>query len=172
MPWDALPEHINEPHEWEGTDHDNWAQRWLLKIKGWMAYSVRSKHWWAKWRQPVLEFGWGVKRWEHLDKPDLYFEHRSKDTPGTTRKLHRQGYFPSVVQYWSRWHFLLTYAPGSFGIGWHVSFHCFWPWAKPAPYPERRDFTILEMFSIRFGTRFDKDNVNWFPSAAVGGDFV
>jgi len=172
MPWDALPEHINEPHEWEGTDWDNWFQRSWIKIKGWFAYGPRSKHWWARWQQPVLKFGYGVKRWEHLKHPDLYLKDRKFDNPKTVAVLQEDGYFPSVVQYWSRAHFLLTYAPGSLGLGWGVSFHWFWPWAKPLPYPEKGDFTIKDMVSVRFGTRWDKDQVNWFPSAAIGGDFV
>lgn len=172
MPWDALPEHIDEPHEWKGTDWDTKVQRWLLKFKGWFAYGPRSKHKWAQWRTPKLVFGYGVHRWENLKHEDLYLPNRGFDTAKTVEVVSEDGYFPSVIQYWSRAHILLTYAPGSYGFGWHLSFHFFWPWAKPTAYPDRKDFTIKEMFSFRIGARYDKDDVHWFPSAAIGGDFV
>ena len=172
MPWDALPEHLNSPEKWKGTDWDNGLQRWLLKFKGWFAYGPRSKHKWAQWDLPKCIIGLGVYRWEAIKLSDLYLPLRKFSTAKSTRILREDGYFPSVVQYWSRAHFLLTYAPGSHGFGWHLSLHFFWPWANPTKFPERSDFTIKEMFSFRIGARFDKDFVHWFPSAAVGGDFV
>lgn len=41
MPRCALPEKLDEPEEWKGTDWDNWFQRPLLKIKHWFAFGPR-----------------------------------------------------------------------------------------------------------------------------------
>lgn len=203
MPWDALPEHIDEPHEWEGTDWDNKWQRWLLQIKGFFFFGPRARQrwvisfvpfplililpftiwvtgwsWWyllplipiplkAKWKSPPrLIFGYGVTRWESFDRNDLVLDKSKFQFWFNTKGLVENGYFPSVVQYWSPRHFLLTWP-------YHVSFHTFWPWKKPETYPTKRDYTIKEMISHRHGARFDKDNVYNFPSTApVTGDFV
>lgn len=38
-----LPAHIDEPHEWKGTDDDQvWWMRWRLYVKHWFAFSFRS----------------------------------------------------------------------------------------------------------------------------------
>lgn len=41
MPKCALPEHIDEPGEWENTDDDVWYMRWRMYIKGWFAFANR-----------------------------------------------------------------------------------------------------------------------------------
>jgi len=60
-PWDCLPKHIDEPHEWDGyDDDDHFYTRWRKKIKGWFAIgnaANRSKHKWANWRKwPLVIF--------------------------------------------------------------------------------------------------------------------
>lgn len=151
MPWDALPEHIDEPSEWEGTDWDNRWQRWMLKIKGFFAYGHRSKHWWAKWRVVPKDL---INK--NATRREIYDELRD----GVN---YSHGY-TSVIQYWERWHFLVQWP-------FHVSFHVYWKKGTVPKKPNNRDFKITEMIYIRFGARFDNDGVYWFPSFFIGGDF-
>ena len=166
-PWDALPDHIDEPKEWDKTDWDNKWQRWLLKFKGWFAYGPRSRHSWAAWKSPPkVLFGLGIYRWEHLKHGDLYLPLRKFTTAKSTAVLRGDGYFPSVNQYWSRFHLMIQWP-------FQISVHWYWPWKSVPKFPGRPgDFTIKEMVYLRLGARYDKDDVYWFPSAAAGGDFV
>jgi len=151
MPWSALPEHINDPEEWEGTDWDNRWQRWMLQIKGWFAYGPRAKEWWAKWR-PVPK---------DLININATRKETVSSLEGDTVTIYK---YTSVIQYWSRWHLLIQWPL-------HVSFHVFWRKKTVPKKPETRDFKIWEMIYIRFGARFDNDQVYWFPSFFIGGDF-
>lgn len=47
MPWPALPEHLNTPEKWGGTDHDTKWTRWMLYTKGLTAFGPRvpKQHW-------------------------------------------------------------------------------------------------------------------------------
>lgn len=54
MPWSALPEHLNSPEKWKGTDWDTWYQRWMLKYKGWFCFGPRATERWARWRDLPL----------------------------------------------------------------------------------------------------------------------
>lgn len=151
MPWDALPDHIDTPAEWNGTDWDNKWQRWLLKFKGWFAYGPRSKYWWAKWRKfPIVLFKMkGRGEWRYERDGDI------------------TEYYLSVVQYYTRWHFAIQWP-------FHVSFHVYWREldVPPRSAPNNGKTTIAEMLYIRFGARRDSDVVYWFPSIFIGGDFV
>jgi len=151
MPWDSLPEHIDTPEEWHGTDWDTKAQRWMLKIKGWFAYGHRSKHWWAKWRivpKDLLNI--------HATRREIY------DTKiGHTAMSY--GY-TSVIQYWERWHLLIQWP-------FHISFHIYWKKSTVPKKPNKRDYGITEIFYFRAGARFDNDGVYWFPSLFIGGDW-
>lgn len=143
MPKSALPEHIDEPSEWEGTDWDWWGQRWMLKIKGWFAYGPRATEWWAKWR-PVPK--------------DLI------NINATRKEVVANLEYTSVIQYYTRWHFLLQWP-------FHVSFHYYWDGSfVPMEGTRPKNLNILQMIFIRFGARFDNDQVYWFPSLFVGGD--
>ena len=164
MPWDALPEHINTPEEWYGTDWDNPLQRWLLYIKGWFAYSAvgRSRYWWANWRRfPKLLFAFkGKGPWRIEDDEKAY--------PLTDLSLldHTKEYL-SVIQYWTRWHFACQLWP------FHLQFHFYWRQKYVPKVPNNNgDSTIFRMVSWRIGCRRDSDQVYWFPAIAFGGDFT
>jgi len=147
----ALPEHINESHEWAGTDHDTWLMRWYIPFKiKFCVYGPRAKESWARWRRiPKTLANLNASRIETLQDC-------------LTKELLE---CPSVIQYWERWHFLVQWPL-------HFSFHYYWPWTKvPKSTVRPGDFTIKDMVYIRFGARFDQDQVYWFPSAFVGGDF-
>ena len=149
MPWDALPEHIDTPGEWEGTDWDVWYQRWMLKIKGVFAYGPRSNHWWAKWR-PIPK--------------DLINLHATRKETVKNFDSNEVLVYTSVIQYWQRWHLLIQWPL-------HVSFHVYWAGKDVLPEPARKDFTIKNMVYIRLGARFDNDQVYWMPSLFIGGDW-
>lgn len=166
MPWDALPEHIDEPHEWEGTDWDNWFQKSWLKIKGWFAYGPRSNHWWAKWREtPIPLIMLNCRRLVYTDssQPD-YLATKKHWFPWNSKEWREKKYYPAIIQYWTRW---------SFGIAWpfHFHFHFYFKKKTIPPHPDSRDFSIFEMVFLRFGARRDQDKVYWFPSLFIGGDF-
>lgn len=38
----ALPDHIDQPEEWKGTDDDVWYMRWRLYVKHWFAFSCTT----------------------------------------------------------------------------------------------------------------------------------
>lgn len=101
MPWSALPEHLNSPEKWKGTDMDTFLWRWTLKIKGWFAFGPRAKEWWARWRPvpvDIFKINDGTE-WRYEIVNDLSYTSR--------------------VQYWSRWHLLIQW-PLS------ISFHFYW----------------------------------------------
>ena len=170
MPKSALPDHIDEPHEWDGTDWDWWGQKWMLKIKHWFAYGPRAKEWWARWREvPIVLFGIkgaGPWRYEYTKdgKPDFFYD--ENNCIGFWHKVpHPDLYYLAVTQYFSRWHFAVQWP-------FHVTFHIYFTKDIPIqPQRPEEDYTIRTMFFIRFGARRDADRVYWFPSMFVGGDF-
>jgi len=114
-PWDCLPEHINEPHEWDGyDDDDHFYTRWRKKVKGWFAIgnaANRSKHKWANWRElPITLFvthGVGSLRFESTDGSfDIVM-------PSTKRtwwyEVPNSDLYLSRVQYWCGWHIALEW---------------------------------------------------------------
>lgn len=154
MPWDALPEHINTPEKWAGTDWDNPWQRWLLRIKGIFAYSAcgRSKHQWANWRTwPITLVKVGgsgewryendIRSWVTLSYPDSYL---------------------SAIQYFKRWHFAVQWP-------FHVTFHVYFSQKSVPTFPTRPSKSVDgRMLYLRFGARRDADKVYWFPSLFLG----
>lgn len=167
MPWSALPEHLDSPEKWKGTDWDNPWQRWLLKFKGWLAYGPRAKEWWARWREiPITLLALNCSRIVHSDgsKGEFHFPLRFIQHPWNTKELTETGHYPAIIQYWKRW---------SLNIQWplHIALHIFWKKPTILKYPETRDFKISEMFYFRCGARRDQDKVYWFPSLFIGGDF-
>jgi hypothetical protein len=159
-PWDALPEHIDEPGEWAGTDDDTWLMRWRLKIKGWFAYSYRSRYWWARWRKtPIVLFavrGKGLWRFENdvndLTCVDLNPCWKSDERP----------FYLSRVQYYCRWHFKIMWP---LFIAGHV-----YPKAADVPKPGEPvgDAQDGKLYQAYAGAARDADQVYWFPSAATG----
>lgn len=147
MPWDALPEHIDEPDEWDNKDDDDhWFTKWRKSFKGWFAYSYRSKHWWARWRAKPITlfalFGPGESRWENdimairaLNKPVWWY------VPP------KYGFYLSRVQYWTDRHFQ---------IGWplFVSFH--FKYGRTG---------VIQFYA---GAKRDGDCVYWFPAIFIG----
>ena len=154
MPWSALPEHLNTPEKWSGSDWDIWYMRPLLKIKGWFAYGPRATEKWAKWRPiPKDLLNINATRKETLE------DYQTKKS--TTAHMLT---YTSVIQYWTRWHFLIQWP-------FHISFHVFWFEKDVMPEPARKDFTLKNMVYVRFGARFDNDQIYWCPSLFIGGDF-
>jgi len=149
----ALPERLQTPEAWKGTDMDNWFQRWILKnprIHGLLAYGPRDPHWWEKWRYLPISiiklFGEGVPRYEQ--------ELSDWGVSGT---------YLSRVQYWTRWHFAIHWP---FLITFHYYFHK----KDVIPYPLQgwQVNTTNKLFYIYFGAHRDGDVVYWFPSAFIG----
>lgn len=158
-PWDALPEHINEPSEWKNTDDDKvWWMRWRLKIKGWFAYSYRSKYWWARWRRtPKVLFAIkGAGPWR--------FENDRFDYMGEELKFAEvsPGWYLSRIQYYCRWHFKIMWP---LFIAGHV-----YPKAADVPKPGEPvgDAQDGKLYQAYAGAARDADQVYWFPSAAAG----
>lgn len=149
MPWSALPEHLNSPEKWGGTDDDKWWMKWRLQIKGWFAYGPRADQWWAKWRAyPVTLFtigGKGPWRWESapLNPGFIYF---------------------SRIQYWTRWHFQVQWP---FMIAFHFYFN-----EKdvmvPTISPNGASVTN-KLIYFYVGASYDQDAVYWFPAIFIGG---
>lgn len=160
MPWDSLPESIDEPFEWSGKDDDKyWFTRWRKSIKGWFAYSYRSKRWWARWREfPVLlasAKGKGVWRLEN-DSSEC----------GSSSSQGDKTWYLSRVQYWCRWHIQVQW-PLFF------AFHIYWKDSYVPKFPDRASKVqnIKYMFYFYFGASRDSDKVYWFPAIFIGGSW-
>jgi len=181
MPWSALPDHLNTPEKWAGTDHDTKWTRWLLHLKGWMAYGPRAKQQWARWREfPKTLFAlrskqgvfrvetegwerdsswdcdWNVRVFSFLDEiyawRDLS-DSISEMTPG----------YLSRVQKYARW---------SFQIQWPflVAFHWYNRATNVPKYgnPTPSGFADGKLWFFYFGAHRDADKVYMFPSAYFG----
>jgi len=161
MPKSALPEYIDEPKEWIGTDWDNWLQRPLLNIKHWFAFSSRATEWWAKWREfPITLLairGKGLYRVENTDGSQvLYLDEEIL----FRRKLY--GFYLSAIQYWCRWHFAIQWPL-------HITFHVYFSQKNVPTFPTRPNKDIAcKLFYFRCGARRDADKVYWFPSLFIG----
>lgn len=156
MPWDALPEHLNSPEKWKGTDNDTWLMRWDLYIKGWFAFGPRAKEWWANWKFPPAEIfkigGTGTWRYESIPvSPD--------DNAPYTFVLSR-------CQYFKRWSFVWV-SPFCF------TFHIYWR-AKDVPLEKdawKNDFNITKLFFAYGPIHWDADLIYWILSFYVGGQW-
>lgn len=103
--FDALPEHINEPWEWDGKDDDDhWYTKWKKQVKGWFAFGPLSNYRWARFREyPKFLVGLGDRslwRIEDNDNNSFYvypFE-RLLTQPGLLNL------YVSRVQYKKKWH--------------------------------------------------------------------
>lgn len=147
MPMDAMPERLQNPDNWKGTDMDNWYQRWILKyVHGWFAYGPRSKRWWAKWQVPpknLLKLG-GDKNWRLENDPWTGFKYISR------------------IQYWKRWH-VQVHWPFMF------AFHFYFKESDVLPTSVDSGASVDgKLFYFYIGAHYDQDCVYWFPSAFAG----
>lgn len=101
MPWDALPPHINEPHEWDGKDDDDhWYTRWRKQVKGWFAFGPRCRARWARFRNwPITLFCWSSNRIYRVEN-DWATQRWVKGETGWNGLC----WYLSRVQYESDWH--------------------------------------------------------------------
>ena len=157
MSWSSLPEHLDTPEEWKGTD--DWQAKWMrwrLKIKGLFAYSWRSKYWWERWRKiPELLFvhgGEGLWRFEDNDSTSILassnFELLDKD------------YYLSRQQKWKRWSIQLQW-PLFFAFNFYFK-------KSDVQSPLKPVDTDGKQFFFYVGAMRDSDQVFWFPSIYAG----
>lgn len=152
MSWSSLPEHVNSPEEWNGKDDDqHFYTRWIKSVKGWFAYSYRSKYWWERWRKkPVVLlafFGHGESRWEN----DL-MALRSVNKTVALYYPPKNGwsFYLSRVQYWCDWHIQLQ---------WPLFFAFHFKHGKTG------------LINFYIGAKRDADKVYWWPAIYVGTSY-
>lgn len=162
MPWDALPERLQSPEAWKGTDNDTWYARWTLQFQGWFAFGPRAKEWWANWKFPPRVLfkigGKGTWRYEWISDPTV---------PGIN--------YPTVVQQWKvlsrcqyykRWHFAVQWP-------FMVTFHIYWH-EKDVPSATGswvNEFDISRLLFIYGPIHWDADLVYWILSFYFGGQW-
>lgn len=166
MPWSSLPEHLNSPEKWKGTDMDTDLFRWTLKIKGWFAFSPRATEWWARWRSiPKLLFalrGKGFWRAEH----DELGERSGRGHWYWLNPIYTEdGWYLSRVQYYCRWHVAVQWPL-------QVTAHVYWR-EKDVPYPPNRPTSLgINKLLYMYGpTHRDTDVVYWIISFFIGGQW-
>jgi len=113
--FDAMPEHINEAHEWNGKDDDDhWYTSWRKQVKGWFAFGPLSAYSWARFRNyPVTLFavrGKGKFRFE-ADRPLGLETFQWSDTKFDVWFGPHLGFenYLSRVQYYTTWHLALDW---------------------------------------------------------------
>lgn len=152
---EALPEHIDEPSEWTGTDHDNWLFKWFIPFKiKYLAFGPRDSHKWHKWREwPLLLFRVGGRGYWRFED----------DCASSTVWL--EPCYLSRIQYWKRWHFAIQWP-------FFVSFHFYFRDKYVPNYPHKVTpdglKTSGKLLYFYFGAHRDADKVYWFPSAYIG----
>lgn len=151
MPWSALPDHIDEPEEWNNRDDDqHWYTRWRKSVKGWFAFGPRATEWWARFRTwPITLFAWfgeGESRWEN----DIFALRSVNDSVYLYNSKPNKVYL-SRVQYWIRWHVQLAW-PLFF------CFHFYWKNEDVGSYPVR---PRLKGWAGYIGFKRDADLVYW-----------
>lgn len=170
MPWDALPQNLSRPHDWDGKDHDKvWYTRWVKYVKGWFAMSYRSRFAWARWRNtPRILFA-------YFGKGDARLE---SDRDGETTASNGLWYwrndiskpelgsmYVSRVQYWCRWHLAVQWPL-------QVTFHIYWRAADVPVWPHRpADLGIKKLLFVYGPTHRDADKVYWIFSFYIGGQW-
>lgn len=99
MGWDDLPEHINEPHEWNGKDDDDhWYTAWRKYVKGYFCFKFG--------RLPRVVFAArGAGRWRLED--DTFSG--GLDAGVLVNRKFGGGWYLSRVQYWTNWHLALQW---------------------------------------------------------------
>lgn len=164
MPWDALPEHLNSPEKWKGTDNDTWYARWTLQIKGWFAMGPRASEWWAKWPFPPKEVfkigGAGPWRYEWVSDPFV---------PGVNPDVTFQWRILSRCQYYKRWALTVSRV----WIFPFVTLHWYWR-AKDVPPKEGgwvNNFDITKLVFMYGPFHWDADLIYWILSFYLGGQW-
>lgn len=156
MPKSALPERLQDPANWKGTDDDVWYMRWRIPLKGLFAYGPRATEKWARWREyPLTLFkrkGRGDWRLEN-DQEEMLWN-------GLNRNLISSDYYLSRVQYYTRWHFQIQWP-------FMIAFHFYFRAKDVMPYGTRQNVDN-KLFYFYFGAHRDTDKVYWFPSAFLG----
>ena len=169
MPKSALPEHIDEAHEWNGKDDDqHWYTKWRKYVKSWFAFGPRATERWARWREyPVVLFGIrgrGVWRGESSDG-----SHQDciSDRVLTRHSEHEAGdhYVPeriylSRVQLFCRWHIQIQWPL-------FVAFHWYSKSEDVLRFPDKADMDG-KLWFFYFGAKRDADRVYWCPAVYVG----
>lgn len=151
MPWDALPDHLNEPNEWNGRDDDDhFYTAWRKQVKGLFAVGPRSNCWWARWREwPTVLFalfGEGQSRWEN----DI-FVIRSVNNNVILHDGSNTRFYLSRVQYYCRWHVQLQWPL-------FLCFHWYWNANDVSSYPSK---SKLKGVMGYIGFKRDADKVYW-----------
>lgn len=102
--FDAMPAHLDEPHEWVGKDHDKvWWTKWLKYIKGWFAFGPLSKYGWARWRdKPVVLF-------KMKGKGEWRYERDGHEGDNQSTRRRGDSWYLSRVQKWCNWHVQLQW---------------------------------------------------------------
>lgn len=179
MPWSALPEWLDSPEKWAGSDHDTKWTRWILRLKGAMAFGPRATERWARWRQYprtllALRSKQGVFRieaegWERetaydcVDTSDYYFLKDLVATKNYPNFVAIEPGYLSRVQKYTRW---------SLQIQWpfFVAFHWYRRASDVPVYgdPVPSGFADGKVVFAYFGAQRNGDKFYMFPAAYVG----
>lgn len=158
MPWSALPEHLNTPAKWAGTDNDTWYARWTLQIQGWFAMGPRATQWWARWKFPPKVLfkigGKGPWRYENIES----------DIPTSVGDPLSYYTVLSRCQYFKRWHIAVLWPL-------QIQAHAYWR-AKDIPIEGTNwvnDFSICKLLFAYGPIHWDADLIYWILSFYIGG---
>lgn len=159
MPWSALPEHLNSPEKWKGTDNDTPWMRWELLIKGWFAFGPRAREWWACWQFPPRVLfkigGTGPWRYENV-----------QPFGASDESLHPGHVILSRCQYFKRWHLALLWPL-------QIQFHVYWR-EKDVPVEGtvwKNEFDISRLLFAYGPIHWDADLIYWIFSIYLGGQW-
>mgnify|MGYP006957730104 CR=1 FL=1 len=147
MTWSALPEHLNSPEKWAGTDDSKVAwMNWRLKVKGWFAYGPRATQWWAKWHTPpkcLFKLG-GDGAWRY-------------ETDPMSGRL-----YLSRIQYWKRWHVAIQWP-------FFIQASIYPKKEDTMPFGDFAGSSVDKKVTYAYlGCSYDQDGVYWFPSGFIG----
>ena len=160
VPKSALPEHIDEAHEWDGKDDDqHWYTKWRKYVKGWFAFGPRATERWAKWRKyPIILVavrGNGFWRFED-DVQD-----------GTPTPSHRcmkwasaEPWYLSRIQLWTRWHIQIQWPL-------FIAAHYYKRSEDRLQFPDKAD-RDGKLWFFYVGAKRDADKVYWCPAIYIG----
>lgn len=170
MPWSALPEHLNSPEKWKGTDHDQWwGSRWLLYIKGWFAFGPRAKESWARWREwPTTLFacfGEGPTRfetetWERGSERQMV-QYTGNLFAYKPPKILRTPWYLSRLQLYTRWHFQIQWP-------FLIAFHWYFNKNDVLKYTGEKQSVKGKWIYGYFGAHRDTDKYYMVCSAYLG----
>lgn len=191
----ALPEHLDEPGEWKGTDDDqSWFFRWRLYVKEWFAFGPRSpvgvalaifpppllfawlvgRHfgmawsWWFLW--PIFPV---ARKWR--PKPFVIFGFCGKGNWRLERTTGGEASAPQQSMIWWDLEGVYYLSRVQYWTRWHVALQwpfClqwhFYPKAKDVPMVMTRADTDGKLWFGYGGSHYDNDRIFWWPSAFLG----